>query len=167
MKLGILDFLFALWNSPGLSELPLCDLCASGGLGVLKSHLNHNPLCSKAMLEGQCSVVGGKKGPTSTRLIVIKQPYSKAGPMNKSANPSIRGMCLNLNWKECFGFTGILCVRLLCVCGCVSEYAIKLGMNTWIDPRLACFTYMQEFCKNTSSAKNSFNLTLSWRSHPT
>lgn len=51
-------------------RLPLClvefvrplgaTLCASGGLGVLKSHLNHNPLRSKAMLEGQCSVVKKK-----------------------------------------------------------------------------------------------------------
>jgi len=39
------------------SELPLCDLCASGGLGALKSHLNHNPLRSAAMLEEQCGAV--------------------------------------------------------------------------------------------------------------
>lgn len=45
---------------PAFSELPLCDLCASGGLGVLKSHLNHNPLRSRALLRGQCGAVGKK-----------------------------------------------------------------------------------------------------------
>lgn len=45
---------------PAFLELPLCDLCASGGLGVLKSHLNHNPLRSRALLRGQCGVVGKK-----------------------------------------------------------------------------------------------------------
>lgn len=65
---------------------------------------------SAATLEGQCRVVeeegvgqggrrrgGTKRAQQAPGLIVIKQPYSKEGPMNKSANPSIRGMCLNLS----------------------------------------------------------------------
>lgn len=71
--------------------------------------------------------------------------------MNKSANPSIRGMCLNLSWKECFGFTRILCA---CVCVVVCDYegkvclsvwmhecAVKLCMNRWNDPRLVYSTF--------------------------
>lgn len=41
--------------------------------------------------------VGAKRAQQAPGLIVIKQPYSKEEPMNKSANPSIRGMCLNLS----------------------------------------------------------------------
>lgn len=40
---------------------------------------------------------GTKRAQQAPGLIVIKQPYFKEEPMNKSANPSIRGMCLNLS----------------------------------------------------------------------
>lgn len=66
---------------------------------------------SAETLEGQCRLVKEgwgnveewrgeglvKKALQAAGLVVIKQPSSKGEPMNKSANPSIRGTCLNLS----------------------------------------------------------------------
>ncbi len=95
--------------------------------------------------------------------------------MNKSANPSIRGMCLNLSWKECFGFTRILCVRL-CVCGCMGLWALSACVSesvcsAWMDEltlRLACSMSAQEFSAlhSSFSMKTEFDLVHSCRLMP-
>ena len=102
------------------------------------------------MLEGQCSVVK-KKGPTSTRLIVIKQPYSKKAPWIKAQTPLLGGCAWTWAERNVLDSQGsCVCVCVcVCVCGCmwlwgclsvwVHECAVKLCMNRWIDPRLATF----------------------------